>query len=91
MKTFDYVTWKLYKIKETQDTQPAREKIRSPYSGFKLRVYNVDDKKKKISLRNYMLRAFLVTGSIFILLNYNILSSTRGGLFLKMAASDEAG
>ena len=36
---------------------------------FKLRVYNVDDKKKKISLRNYMLRAFLVTGSIFILLN----------------------
>ena len=40
MKTLEFITWKLYKIVENQTTKPAREVIREPYSGFKLRVYN---------------------------------------------------
>lgn len=64
IKTLEYLTWKLYKIEETQDTQPAREKIRTPYSGVSLRIYNdnvntdyldifVDLNNKNKSVMNY--------------------------------------
>lgn len=47
MKTLEFITWKLYKIKSIDenngvefDENTAREKYKIPYSGNKLRVYN---------------------------------------------------
>ena len=45
IKTLEYLTWKLYKIKSNIGTDSAynfeaREYIKEPYSGYTLRVYN---------------------------------------------------
>ena len=45
IKTLEYLTWKLYKIKpnlnaETEYNFKARENLREPYSGYTIRVYN---------------------------------------------------
>ena len=36
---------------------------------FKLKVYNVEDKEKEIPLINYLIRGFLISGSIFSIIN----------------------
>ena len=40
IKTLEFITWKLYKIKQDTNTNVGREFIKTPYSGAKLRIYN---------------------------------------------------
>ena len=45
IKTLEFISWKLYKIKYLEDNQTdydiePREKIKTPYSGYQLQIYN---------------------------------------------------